>query len=160
MQNIEFKAELRDFDAAVAQCAALGAQRIAALRQEDTYFRLADGRLKRRQGITEPTVWIYYHRPDTVRPRMCNYTILNDEQAKLRWGTCSLQQWVTVTKTRHLWLMEGVRIHIDRVDDLGDYIEFEAMVTRAFDVKACHQSIFQLRETFAPILGEPVGVSY
>ena len=45
MQNIEFKAELRNLEAARAQCKALDAQRIGLLRQTDTYYKLPDGRL-------------------------------------------------------------------------------------------------------------------
>ena len=79
MQNIEFKAELRDLEAARAQCSALGAQRIGLLRQTDTYYQLADGRLKRRKAPGEPTVWIFYHRPDRTGPRMSNYSLLTEE---------------------------------------------------------------------------------
>jgi adenylate cyclase class IV len=160
MQNIEFKAELRDLEAARAQCKAISAQHIGILRQTDTYFRLPDGRLKKRQAPGEPVEWIYYHRPDRVRPRMCNYSILTDEQARRRWGTQSLRPWLTVVKTRELWMLENVRIHLDQVDDLGTFIEFEAMVSRDHDVKSCHDSIARLREKYFPILGELIGVSY
>ena len=49
MQNIEFKAELRDIDAARIQCTVLDARHIGQLRQTDTYFRMPDGRLKKRE---------------------------------------------------------------------------------------------------------------
>lgn len=160
MQNVEFKAELRNLEAARRQCAALGAERIGFLRQTDTYYRLADGRLKRRTAPGEPVEWIYYHRPDRVTPKMSNYTILTDEQARRRWGTTNLRPWVTVTKTRELWMIDGVRIHLDEVDGLGNFVEFEAMVSREFDVKACHLATQELREIFGPLLGEPVAVSY
>ena len=55
---------------------------------------------------------------------------------------------------------ENVRIHLDEVDELGTFIEFEAMVSKDHDVKECHQSIAHLREAFRPIMGEPVSVSY
>ena len=81
MRTIEFKAELRDLESARRQCAALKAEYIGVLEQTDTYFRMPDGRLKKREAPGEPTEWIYYHRPDKVRPRMSNYTRLSDEQA-------------------------------------------------------------------------------
>ncbi len=160
MQNIEFKAELRDLAVARAQCKVLKAQRIGELRQTDTYFKLTEGRLKKREAPDEPIEWIYYHRQNRVRPRMSNYSILTDEQAVRRWGTQSLKPWLTVVKTRELWMLSNVRIHLDEVDDLGTFIEFEAMVSREFDVKECHMSIDHLREIFTPILGEPISVSY
>lgn len=160
MQNIEFKAELRNLSAARKQCELLGAERIGELRQNDTYYRLADGRLKRRETLGEPVEWIFYHRPDRVSPRMSNYTILNTEQARRRWGTHSLTPWLTVSKVREAWMLGDVRIHLDEVDGLGTFIEFEALVSRRFDVKMCHEAVKELRKTFAPLLGEPISKSY
>jgi adenylate cyclase class IV len=53
-----------------------------------------------------------------------------------------------------------VRIHIDEVTDLGAFLEFEALVSRRFGVKACHEAVARLRESFAPLMGEPISVSY
>jgi predicted adenylyl cyclase CyaB len=160
MQNIEFKAELRDFEAARRQCQVLGAKFVGVLRQTDMYYRLTDGRLKRRESSGEPVQWIFYHRPDRVSPRMSNFTILSEEQARRRWGTHSLKPWVAVSKTRELWMLGDVRIHLDQVVDLGGFLEFEAKVSGSFDVKACHAAVANLREVFGPLLGEPISVSY
>ncbi len=160
MQNIEFKAELRDLDAAAVQCEALGGAYIGRLIQTDTYFRLPDGRLKQREQEGHDTEWVFYHRLDRVRPRMSNYTILTDAQAKRRWGTHSLREWVRVHKTRDLWMLENVRVHLDAVDRLGTFLEFEAQVSRTYGVEACHRRLKELRDIFAPVLGEAVAVSY
>jgi adenylate cyclase, class 2 len=160
MQNIEFKAELRDIEAARQQCRLLGAERQDFLQQRDTYFRMTDGRLKKREVKGRNIQWVYYHRPDRVSPRMSNYTLLTDAQAKRRWGTRSLRPWLVVEKRRELWHLGDVRIHLDDVKHLGTFIEFEALVSRRFNVKACHEAIARLREAFAPLLGEPISVSY
>lgn len=160
MQNIEFKAELRDLPAARRQCETLGAVPAGRFEQLDTYYRLTDGRLKRRESSGEPTQWIFYHRPDRARPRMSNFSILTDEEARRRWGTHSLTEWLRVTKTRELWLVDSVRIHLDLVPRLGTFIEFEAPISKAMPVEACHDRIARLREAFTPILGEPCSASY
>ena len=160
MQNIEFKAELRDIHEARTQLRVLGAQFIGTLEQTDTYYKLADGRLKKREAPGEPVEWLFYHRPDRITPKMCNYTILSDEQAKLRWGTHSLRQWLVVKKTRDLWMLDDVRIHLDQVEDIGTFIEFEAMVTKRCNVKECHMAMGELREVFESLLGEAISVSY
>lgn len=160
MQNVEFKSELRELDAARLQCTAMGAKLIGVLEQTDTYFRLADGRLKRREAEGEPVEWIYYHRADRVEPRLCHYSILSDAQARRRWGTASLRTWLTVRKRRELWMQENVRIHLDEVEELGTFIEFEAIVSRDFSVDVCQEEVAGLREAFAPILGEPVSRGY
>ena len=160
MQNIEFKAELRDLEAARSQCRVLAAEKIGVLDQTDTYFKLADGRLKKRQAPGEPIEWIYYHRDNRVTPKMSNYTILTDDQARRRWGTESLRQWLVVRKKRELWMIDNVRVHLDQVEKLGDFLEFEAIVSRQFDVKECHMAVDELRQMFAPVLGESISVSY
>ena len=69
---------------------------------------MPDGRLKRREAVGEPIEWVFYHRPNRVSPKMSNYTILTDEQARRRWGTQSLKEWLRVIKTRELWMIEDV----------------------------------------------------
>ncbi len=160
MQNIEFKAELRDIEAARAQCDALGAKRLGVVTQTDTYYRLADGRLKHRVVEGDADEWIYYHRPNRVTPRMSNFTILSEAEAQRRWGIDRLRPWLRVVKSREVWMLGSVRIHLDEVENLGCFIEFEAIVSRDFDVKQCHASLDALRKEFEPILGEPVAVSY
>jgi adenylate cyclase class IV len=162
MQNIEFKAELRNFEAARHVCKLIGGTRVGEVRQSDTYYRLPEGRLKKRliADGKASAEWILYHRPDRVSPRMSNYTILTDEQARRRWGTRSLRAWLTVVKIREVWTLGDVRVHIDQVEDLGAFIEFEAVVSRKFDVKKCHAAIAELRERFGPLLGEPISRSY
>ncbi|MCA9286715.1 MAG: class IV adenylate cyclase [Phycisphaerales bacterium] len=160
MENVEFKAELRDLEAARAQCRALPARFMFVRPQLDTYYKLPDGRLKRREAPGVPVEWIYYHRADAVRPRLSTFAVLTDEQARTRWGTQSLREWVQVRKTRELWLLENVRIHLDVVENLGRFIEFEAQVTGKFDRQICSESVVALREAFAPVLGEPIAVSY
>lgn len=160
MQNIEFKAELRDLDLARTQCRALGASFVRTLDQTDTYFKLPDGRLKKREVPGEPVEWIFYHRSDRPTPKMSHFMLYSDEQAKARWGVLPLREWLVVHKIRELWLLSNVRIHLDRVDELGTFIEFEAQVSRKHTVKVCHEQVASLRESFAPILGEAIAGGY
>jgi adenylate cyclase, class 2 len=160
MRNIEFKAELRNIDAAREQCRSLAAQFIGIFEQTDTYYRLTDGRLKRRMTNNEPPKWIFYHRPDRIQPRMSSYSILTDEQARRRWGVGQLHEWLTVKKSRELWLLRNVRIHLDQVEQLGTFLELEAIVSDGHSIRDCQDAISGLRDHFGPILGEPVAVSY
>jgi adenylate cyclase class IV len=160
MHNVEYKAELRNIEAARLQCHVLGAARIGVLQQTDEYFKMTEGRLKRRTAPDEPVEWIHYNRPDQVSPRVSDYTLLSEEQARRKWGTHSLQPWLTVVKTRELWMLDNVRIHLDEVAELGNFIEFEAMVSLQNDTESCHAMVAMLRDTFGPVLGEPVAASY
>jgi len=160
MQNIEFKAELRDLSLARARCQSLDATFVRILQQTDTYYKLPDGRLKRREVPGEPIEWIFYHRSDRPTARMSHFMLYSDEQARTRWGVLPLREWMIVRKVRELWTLGNVRLHLDVVEELGSFIEFEALVSRKHDVKTCHEQIASLREAFAPILGEAIGGSY
>jgi len=160
VQNVEVKYELRDPDAARLQCRVGNASLIGTLHQVDTYYRMSDGRLKRRVAEGEPVEWIFYHRIDRARPRLSTFTILSEEQARTRWGVQGLRPWVEVEKTRELWLDGALRIHLDEVRGLGNFLELEALIGPGSDLNRCHESIDRWRTLLLPVLGEPVSHSY
>lgn len=160
MRNVEFKAELRDIELARPICLELGARLVGTLEQTDTYFRIADARLKRRETVGEPTEWIFYQRPDISKPKLSQFMIYSEAEAHERFGISPLPVWLVVKKSRDLLLYGNVRIHLDRVDDLGDFIEMEAMVTKACAEDACRDAIARLRAALAPVLGEPISCGY
>jgi adenylate cyclase class IV len=160
MHNVEYKAELRDLAMARAACRALGAAHIITLEQVDTYFRVPSGRLKRRECVGEPTEWIFYDRKDQARPRLSCFSIYSESQARERFGVAPLPELVVVRKTRDLYLFENVRIHLDEVEGLGRFLEFEALVSPGFPVAKCHTMVEHLRATFGPALGEALSCSY
>lgn len=168
MRNVEFKAEIRDLEAARLTCDVVGAVRAGTLVQVDTYFRSPEGRLKRRETEGQPPEWIFYRRPDQFGPRLSRYTVLTDGQARIRFGSGTLQAWKVVRKRRELWLLESrrgpawgqTRIHLDSVEGLGTYLEIEALVTPGRDLPEALDEVLRLREAFAPLLGEPIASSY
>ena len=160
MQNIEFKSELRDISLARPIVKRLGATHIATLEQTDTYFRIASGRLKKRECVGEPTEWIRYDRPNRPGARMSTFTLYSEQQALERFGTEPLPIWLTVKKTRELYMLGATRIHLDVVEDLGTFLEFEALVSRSNPVAKAHESVARLREALGPVLGEPISASY
>ncbi len=160
MQNVEFKAELRDPGLARSICRAIGAQQVADLDQTDTYYRLADARLKRRETSGEPTEWILYDRPNQVGSKLSTFHIYSDEEAAERFGEMHQRPWVVVKKHRELWMHDQVRIHLDEVDDLGAFVEFEALISARHKRFDAEEAVLTLRKQLAPALGEPVAVSY
>lgn len=160
MQNVEFKCELRDPALARIIAAQIGARHVGLLKQIDTYYRVPDGRLKKRECEGEPTEFIFYHRLNRSRPKLSHFTIYSAEEARARFGEKELPSWVVVTKQRDLWMYAGVRLHIDRVEGLGSYFEAEALVTPAQHVGRCHEAIADVRKHFAPALGELIATSY
>jgi adenylate cyclase class 2 len=159
-RNVEFKAELRDPEAARAQCKVLGGQFIGVMQQTDVYYRMPEGRLKRRTCPGEPTEWIEYRRPDRAAASTSNYAIYSDDQAQRRWGSMSLREWVTVRKSRELWMIDDVRVHLDDVETLGRFLEFEAIIGRIYDEREAYMAVAELRDMFKLVLGESISASY
>jgi len=160
MQNIEFKAELRDPSLARAVCRSLGAQHHGERTQIDTYFRSADMRFKLRESPGHPDEFILYKRADRLRPKMSRYELFTREEAAERFGLQTLVPWLTVRKRRDLYVLDDVRIHLDDVEHIGNFLEFEALVSPQCNVAACHQKIARLRRDFDPTLGEAVSCGY
>lgn len=160
MENVEIKAELRDPALARSVCAALGARHIQTMDQTDTYYRVSQGRLKKRETAGEEPEWIYYERADAAAARVSRFTIYNPEQAAQRFGATEPPVWRVVRKRRELWMLGNVRIHLDEVEGLGWFIEFEALVTPGADEGECQRRVQELRRELGPAMGEPVAVGY
>lgn len=160
MQNVEFKAELRDLPLARTVCRTKGASFIGELKQTDTYFRVPSGRLKKRETEGEPTEYVFYERPNRSAAKISNFVIYSEQRALERFGVAPLPIWVVVRKVRELWLIANARIHLDRVEGLGTFLEFEALVSRDCSVEAARECVQELREAFGPCLGEAIDCSY
>jgi homotetrameric cytidine deaminase len=65
---------------------------------------------------------------------------------------------VVVDKRRHLLLWEGVRIHLDRVDGLGSFVELEGVAPAGSDLSAEREKVERLRAALG--IGEVLPDSY
>jgi len=160
MHNVEFKAELRDLNLARSLCGVLGARKILDFDQTDTYFRVASGRLKKRETPGEPTEYVYYDRANRATAKLSHFMIYSEEQALERFGREPLPVWVVVRKHRDLWMHGHTRIHLDQVEKLGMFIEFESLVSRDHNITKGHEAVAALREHFSPVIGETIDCSY
>lgn len=164
MQNVEFKAELRDPELAVGLVRRLGASHIGVIHQVDTYFRVPDFRLKKRvaemEGHAEPVEYIRYERPDRTQPKVSKFIIYSEAEALKLFGTDPMPVRVIVDKTRDLWMIDTVRIHLDDVVGLGRFLEVEVLVSPRQNVARSHARLAEIRRGLMPVLGEPIAHSY
>jgi predicted adenylyl cyclase CyaB len=149
-RNIELKARIADPSSARAICESIDAEDAGLLNQRDTYFRTSSGRLKLREEEGSVAQLIAYQRPDHSSQRESQYHLVPVEDAQLLKAALNqgLGVTVTVAKMRHLFLWREVRIHIDRVVDLGDFIEFEAVASADSDLTTERKLVEQLRQRF------------
>jgi len=162
MRNIELKARCADLTRAEATCQRLGATRAWARRQTDIYFRAPSGRLKLRITDAREASLVSYHRPDTASARESNYEItpvddVDETAASLesRYGVAA-----RVEKTRTLYQLGNVRIHLDAVEGLGTFIEFEAVMAEGDDDAETHARLEQLRSEFGIAADDLIASSY
>jgi adenylate cyclase, class 2 len=127
-RNLELKARDRDPSGSPAVCEGLGARDEGTLTQRDTYFGVPRGRLKLREETGRATL-IAYERPDLAGSKESRYRLVEvPDPAEMRAALeGALGITVVVAKSRRLFLHGNVRIHLDRVEGLGDFIEFEAV---------------------------------
>jgi adenylate cyclase len=100
------------------------------LEQEDTFFFCRHGRLKLRQfADAEEAELIFYERPASTGPKESNYIVhRTTDPLRLRAVlAASLGIRGLVRKRRTLYLIGPTRVHLDRVDRLGDYVELEVV---------------------------------
>jgi adenylate cyclase class 2 len=164
-RNIELKASYPDLDAARRIAEEVGATLHTWERQRDTYFRCESGRLKIRQRWTEHgecSEMIGYHRGDAERPRASDYSVVPvpDGEAMRGLLAVALGVAVQVDKRRTVYLYENVRIHLDDVDNLGTFIEFEAVLDGSCSEEQAHEKLKQLIEAFRISGDRIVPVSY
>lgn len=138
--NIEIKARVSDWEGTIARAEALSDAPCEILTQEDTFFRTARGRLKLRVFPVAEAQLIYYERPDDAGLKTSRYRIVpvRDPAAMKIILRAALGIQGIVRKQRHLYLVEPqanngdragrTRIHLDRVQGLGDFLELEVFL--------------------------------
>ncbi|HSD76556.1 MAG TPA: cytidine deaminase [Solirubrobacteraceae bacterium] len=132
-RNLELKARDPDPEATLAALLAAGASDEGLLRQRDTYFAAAAGRLKLREERPGGAHLVAYERADEARERESRYHLaaVADPSATRTALAAALGITVVVEKERRLLLAGNVRVHLDAVAGLGTFVELEAVVPPA-----------------------------
>ncbi|PWU20609.1 MAG: hypothetical protein C5B49_04030 [Bdellovibrio sp.] len=129
MQNIEIKARYDDLTLARNIARKLNARFVGEDHQVDTYFKTPKGRLKLRESTLCGAELIPYLRPDQAGPKKSHYAVIKIPDPTLIKGLFSelLGVEAVVEKTREIFILDNVRIHLDVVKGLGNFFEFEAV---------------------------------
>jgi predicted adenylyl cyclase CyaB len=129
-RNIEIKARVESIDALTPRARALAQRDAERIEQDDTFFRVPHGRLKLRQFADGSAELIHYERADTAEAKLSDYrrVAVPDAPALREALQRALGLLGRVRKQRWLLLAGQTRIHLDRVDGLGDFIELEVVL--------------------------------
>jgi adenylate cyclase class IV len=161
-RNIELKSRCRDLGEARAAAMRLGARDAGVLEQTDTYFHCTTGRLKLRETVGRPAELIAYARADHVGVRTSDYHVVPVvEPGPLKRGLASaLGVRVIVVKRRELLMWHNVRIHLDQVQGLGSFVEFEAVLGGGEDEATGYARVATLTETLRLRPEDRIATSY
>lgn len=129
-RNIEIKARIDSVESLLPIAMQVADSQPALIEQDDTFFSVPHGRLKLRQFADGSAELIHYQRPDDSAAKASDYVRLPvPDPAALREAlarACGLRG--RVRKQRWLLLVGQTRIHLDRVEDLGDFMELEVVL--------------------------------
>jgi predicted adenylyl cyclase CyaB len=129
-RNIEIKARIGSIDALERLVAPLATQGPEHIGQDDTFFRCDTGRLKLRAFSATEGELIYYRRADDAGPKTSFYlrSPTSDPEALRESLTLAYGQAGRVRKQRTLYLIGRTRVHLDRVERLGQFVELEVVL--------------------------------
>lgn len=129
MPNIEIKSICKSLDEAHRIADSLGALAQDSLHQVDTYYATQKGRLKLREINEVEAVLIPYYKDYSLGPMKSTYALLpvNDLKTTKEVLEHTLGVVTVVDKMREVYLLGNIRIHLDRVKNLGEFLEFEAV---------------------------------
>ncbi len=130
-RNIEIKARIESVESIVPKAAALADKGPIEIVQDDTFFTCKNGRLKLRAFSSTEGELIFYRRPDQAGPKESFYLISPTSAPDVLRESLSLAYGHVgrVRKHRTLFLVGRTRIHLDRVENLGHFLELEVVLS-------------------------------
>ncbi|MHB2154198.1 class IV adenylate cyclase [Calditrichota bacterium GD2] len=161
-KNIEIKARFDDLEEGRRKAQAIGARFFGKDHQVDAYFNVERGRLKLRASSLSGNFLIPYFRPDKYTAREADYLLLpvKDSASARDLLSRMFGIWLVVEKEREIYFWKNVRIHLDRVKGLGNFLEFEAVVDDEHTIETCQEQVQWLLKHFEIDRSNLIGESY
>ena len=129
-RNIEIKARISELENWLPRAAALADGPHVTISQDDTFFPCPNGRLKLRAFASGGGELIFYQREARTEPKPSDYILGPVPQVEPIREALTQAYGVMgrVRKLRYLFLAGRTRIHLGRVEGLGDFLELEVVL--------------------------------
>ena len=161
MKNLELKAKCGSLESVRQRLVYLKAEYRETVEQIDTYFNAPKGRVKLREIDGGKAYLVYYERANSAASRFSTYQVwdIPSPAAFMEIMSTVLGVKVTVEKRRELWLFGDTRIHLDRVINLGEFVELETVIRDQTEREAWteHQLV---KDALGILEGDLVAESY
>ncbi len=129
-RNIEIKVRIERIEALLPRAQALADGAPELIEQDDTFFHAPHGRLKLRRFADGSGELIHYQRADAAATRASDYLRVPTADPGALHAALARALGVRgrVRKRRWLLLAGATRIHLDRAEGLGDFVELEVVL--------------------------------
>ena len=137
-RNVEIKARIESVEAMTPRVGALADRGPIEIEQDDTFFACERGRLKLRAFSVAEGQLIFYRRPDQAGPKESFFVISPTASPDSLREALSLAFGIAgrVRKHRTLYLVGRTRVHLDRVETLGHFLELEVVLREGESAEA------------------------
>lgn len=127
--NLELKIKVTDHRKFERKLNSINAEFKRKLTQRDVYFKIKNGMLKLR--TQDDRIELIKYNRDEKNTRWSDYEILLISGADPeKYLTSLFEVEAVVEKKRKLYLFNNTRIHLDKVEKLGCFLELETLVIR------------------------------
>jgi predicted adenylyl cyclase CyaB len=134
MKNIELKIQVDDFKDVLAKLKKNRAAEKGVLKQIDIYYNCEGKRLKLREENGKLFQLVLYIRPDKKEAKVSDFDTIDFGKQQAQALKAVLKkaygEKVVVKKERKLWMYKNTRIHLDKVEKLGTFLELETFVKK------------------------------
>jgi len=143
--NLELKIRVTSHQSLKKILKQIGAENKGMLKQKDVYYSIPNGLLKLRIENGNESL-IFYNRNENDKNRWSNFELLkfvNSNGEKFFSKLFDVE--VIVKKKRELFYYDDTRIHLDKVNNLGKFLELETLVINGkVDAKKRFEKIISL----------------
>ena len=161
MRNLEAKFRLPDHRIARARAESIGFVFRAAFEQRDVFFVARAGKLKLREEEGRACL-IHYRRSPHDGLDLSDYEIVEVTDGAKAYAMLATAMGVVgeVRKRRTLLARRNVRLHLDRVEGLGDFGEIEAVLGEGDSAADFHADVREILAALDVGPGDLIDRSY
>jgi predicted adenylyl cyclase CyaB len=161
MRNLEAKFRLQELAQAQRKAEAIGFILTEVFTQHDTFFFTGSGKLKLREQAGNAWL-IHYNRDHSRELELSNYEIVvvAEPIATRAMLVAALGAQAEVRKERTLLMRGNIRLHLDRVEGLGDFGEIEAVLREGDRAETYRSEVGQILAALDVSDADLIGVSY
>lgn len=130
LRNIETKARIESVESLMPLVARIADEGPTEIFQDDTFFFCHKGHLKLRVFSEYDGQLIFYQRPDSAGPKESFYVISPTSSPNTLRQALALayREIGHVRKLRTLFMVGRTRVHLDKVEGLGEFLELEVVL--------------------------------